>query len=156
MGQYTEKKRRSKNSLLHGCSMAHFENKKTLEKPVFSRVFEEIKMRRKGLPGNTETHRNDVFSRLFEGFDRRNIPDNARCLLHICSTFLDQMHFLDRLVGPLLSPLGDVVVNLAGDLARSMSKPAGNDLQINAGLGHQGDVSVAEDVRGDFPAQNPQ
>lgn len=73
--------------MLHGCSMAHFENKKTLEKPVFSRVFEEIKMRRKGLPGNTETHRNDVFSRLFEGFDRRNIPDNARCLLHICSMF---------------------------------------------------------------------
>lgn len=28
--------------------MAHFENKKTLEKPVFSRVFEEIKNAEKG------------------------------------------------------------------------------------------------------------
>ena len=51
MGQYTEKKRRSKNSLLHGCSMAHFENKKTLEKPVFSRAFEEIKNAEKGTSG---------------------------------------------------------------------------------------------------------
>ena len=66
------------------------------------------------------------------------------------------MHFPDRFIGPLLGPLGDVVVNLAGDLARGVTQPAGNNLKINAGLGHQGDMGVTEDVRGDFPAQNPQ
>lgn len=52
------------------------------------------------------------------------------------------MHFPDRFIGPLLGPLGDVVVNLAGDLARGVTQPAGNNLKINAGLGHQGDMGV--------------
>lgn len=48
MSQYTEEKKRNEINLPPFCPFSVFGHKKTLEKPVLSRVFEEIKNAEKG------------------------------------------------------------------------------------------------------------
>ena len=66
------------------------------------------------------------------------------------------MDLLDGFVSLCLCPFCYVVVDIPGYLAGFMPQPAGNDFQINIGFRHQSNVGMTQNMRRDFPPQDPQ